>query len=138
MSDERHVIVPAGERRDGVIDSLSVLLRSLDGKLQVTIKRWKPKRSNQQNAYLWGAVYPTILHEAGLANQGWDADDLHEFFLIDAFGSEVIEGFGRKRQKPLRRSSGLSTTEFMDYIDHIQRFMAEKGVDIPSPNEAVT
>lgn len=70
----------------------------------------------------------------GEAMRGWTAADLHEFFLIDHFGSEVHELFGKKRLKPLRRSSRLSKMEFADYIDHIQRFMAERGVFIPDPD----
>lgn len=101
------------------------------GKWRLSVEPYKPRRSDNQNRYLWGVVYPTIIEKAQL--EGWDKDDLHEFFLIDHFGSEVIEGFGRKRHKPLKRSAKLSTTEFMDYIAHIQRFAAERGIVIPDP-----
>jgi hypothetical protein len=79
--------------------------------------------------------YPTILKEGGETLRGWEADDLHEYFLISHFGSEIIEGFGAKRHKPLKRSSKLSTTEFMDFVAHIQRKAAELGVYIEDPNE---
>lgn len=101
---------------------------------KITVCEWKRTRSNQQNAYLWSCVYPTILQHL----PGWDADDLHEFFLGEWSGWEVLEGFGRKRLRPVRRSSKLSTTEFMDFIDFIQRKMAERCIYVPDPNEEVS
>ena len=111
---------------------LSALPR--DQAWQLTIKEWKRTRSNDQNAYLWGVVYPTILQHL----PGWDADDLHEYFLGEHFGWSTLEGLGRKRLKPLRRSSKLSTTEFSDHVAFIQRAMAEKGIYVPDPNEEMT
>ena len=66
--------------------------------------------------------------------RGWTADDLHEYFLIEAFGSEVIEGFGRKRHKPIRRSSKLTKQEFSDYLSLIEAKCAELGIHIPEPS----
>ena len=62
-------------------------------------------------------------------------NDLHEYFLGEHFGWQTLEGFGRKRVKPLRRSSPLSKTEFVDFVDFIQRTMAGHGVYIPDPEE---
>jgi hypothetical protein len=76
-------------------------------------------------------VYPKILQHL----EGWDAEDVHEFCLGEWSGWEVMEGFGRKRLRPIKRSSKLSTVEFMDFVAHIQRTMAERGIDIPDPNE---
>jgi hypothetical protein len=114
---------------DRLVSFLSALLRDHD--VDVTVKRHRDRRSDQQNRYLWGAVYPAILKHL----EGWDAEDIHEFCLGEWSGWEILEGLGRKRMKPLRRSSKLSTTEFMDFVDHIQRTMAEKGIYIPDPNE---
>lgn len=100
---------------------------------RITIEPYVRRRSNSQNSYLWGVVYPTILLNGPL--DGWTGDDLHEFFLGEHFGWETVEGFGRKKLKPIRRSSRLSTVEFNEHVEFIQRFMAEKGVYIPDPNE---
>lgn len=130
-------ILPAKAPRDAVIAKLIRFAHQLDPEKawQFTCERYKRKRSHQQNAYLWGCVYPTILEAGGEALRGWTADDLHEFFLIEHFGSEEITGFGRRRLKPVKRSSRLSTVEFMEFVEFIQQFMAEKGVYIPDPNE---
>jgi len=84
----------------------------------------------EQNAYLWGCVYDTIL-ENGLKEQGWQKDDLHEYFLGEFHGWKTIEGFGRKRMKPVERSSGKSVSEFMEYLDFVIQKAAERGIYIP-------
>jgi hypothetical protein len=97
------------------------------------VKDKRPRRSDEQNRYLWSAVYGTILKHL----PGWSANDVHEYFLGEHFGWETLEGLGRKRLKPIRRSSRLSTTEFSDYVAFIQRTMAEKGVYVPDPGEVI-
>jgi len=118
------------ERITGFLSMLSQ-----DQSWQITVKRYVRKRSTAQNAYLWGVVYPTILKRGGEQLSGWTADDLHEYFLGEHFGWETLSGFGRKRMKPIRRSSKLSTLEFADYLAFIQRRCAELGIYIPDPNE---
>lgn len=108
-----------------VVGYLSAL--PTDKTFDVFVKERKRRRSNQQNAYLWGVCYATLLPHL----PGWDADDLHEYFLGEHFGWEVKTLFGRKRQVPIRRSSRLSKMEFVDFVDFIQRKAAEFGVVIP-------
>lgn len=104
-----------------------------DREWKVEVSEFKRTRSNEQNAYLWGVAYPAILKHL----PGWDADDIHEYCLGECFGWETLEGLGRRRLRPVRRSSRLSTTEFSDYVGHIQRTMAERGIDVPDPGETV-
>jgi hypothetical protein len=98
-----------------------------DKDFKVEISELKARRSEAQNAYLWGGVYPAIMAHL----EGWDADDVHEYFLGEHFGWETLSGFGKKRLRPLRRSSGLNKTEFATFIDFIQRRAAELGIVIP-------
>lgn len=100
---------------------------------RVEVSPHRTKRSDSQNAYLWGVVYRTILKSGELA--GWSNEDLHDYFLGEHFGWETLSGFGRKRLRPLRRSSKLSTVEFMDFVGFIQLKMAEVGIYVPDPNE---
>ena len=96
----------------------------------IEVKEQKGTRSNQQNRYLWGAVYPEIMKHL----HGWEAEDIHEYCLGECFGWETMTGFGRKRLRPLKRSARLSKTEFTDYIAFIQRRMAEHGIVVPDPD----
>jgi hypothetical protein len=102
--------------------------------LKVTLRKGG-RRSTEQNAYLWGCCYETIL-EHGLKEQGFEKEDVHEYFLGEYHGWETKELFGMKRKKPIERSSGKTKAEFADYIDFIHRKAAEMGVYIPSPEES--
>lgn len=130
-------IIAQGAHREGTSARIARILATLprEQAYRVEVHEHKETRSTQQNRYLFGVVYDTILREGGEAMRGWTRDDLHDFFLIDHFGSEVNELFGRKRHKPLRRSSRLSKQEFSDFIAHIQQFMAERSVFIPDPEQ---
>jgi hypothetical protein len=129
-------VIARGTPPDQIANAISNMVSRLDPaqSWQITVEAFKPKRSDQQNAFLWGVVYPSILEGGGEALRGWTTNDLHEYFLIEAFGSEVIEGFGRKRHKPLRRSSKLTKQEFSDYLAIIEAKCAELGIHIPEPN----
>lgn len=99
----------------------------------ISVEEWKKPRTNQQNAFLWGVVYPAILEAGGEALQGWNRDDLHEYFLGECFGWETLEGFGRKRVRPLKRSSRLNKQEFSDYLLFVETRCADMGIIIPEP-----
>jgi hypothetical protein len=129
---KQEVYIPAVEARAGAVERLGRVLLSLPlARYRVTIEEAKPTRSDPQNRYLWGAVYPTILAAGKL--DGWSANDLHEYLLGEHFGWELVEGFGRKRQRPVRRSSRLNKQEFSDYVAFIQQRMAEHGIFVPDP-----
>lgn len=121
--------IPKGGTLARVVAVLSAL--SKDKPLRVTIEELKRKRSDEQNRYLWGVVYKTLLDHL----PGWEAEDVHEYMLGECYGWETIEGMGKKRLKPIRRSSKLNKMEFADYIAFIQRKASELGVYIPDPSE---
>ena len=125
--------LPRNMDRSRVIQRVAGFLSQLDeGKAwTVEIKPVVRTRSGQQNRYLWGVCYPAILKHL----PGFTAEDVHDYCLGECFGWEVIEGFGKKRQRPIKRSAKLSTTEFMDYVADIQRRMAERGIYVPDPDE---
>ena len=126
--------LPAVESRAGAVERLGRVLLSLPlVRYRVTIEDAKPTRSDPQNRYLWGVVYPTVLGAGKL--EGGSANDLHEYLLGEHFGWELVEGFGRRRQRPVRRSSRLNKQEFSDYVAFIQQRMSEHGIYVPDPNE---
>jgi hypothetical protein len=131
---KQEIFIPAADSRAAIIERLGRTLMALPmARYRVEITEAKPKRSDPQNRYLWGVVYPTILQAGRL--DGWTADDLHDYLLGEHFGWELVEGFGKKRQRPVRRSSKLNKQEFMDYVAFIQQRMAEHGIYVPDPNE---
>ena len=129
-------IFPTGTPPEQIANAVLRMVSGLPNKpLAVTVELWKKPRTNQQNAYLWGVVYPAIMEGGGEALGGFTRDDVHEWLLGECFGWEVLEGFGRKRMRPLKRSSTLNKQEFRDYLTFIDTKCAEFGIVIPEPYE---
>lgn len=122
-------LLPKLLRREGQIDRIlqAIMALSNEHAYRVEIHEQKPKRSDSQNRYLWGVCYASLLQVL----PGWDADDVHDYMLGECFGWEVMEGLGRKRMRPIRRSSKLNKQEFTDFVDFIHRRAAQYGVVIP-------
>ena len=107
------VILPKLMPRDQAICRIVDTLEDLpvsEG-FRVEIHEHKATRTELQNNTLWW-IYDEILKRGGEAVGGYEKDDLHEFFLISHFGSQAKTVFGKKRLKPIRRSSRLSKMEF--------------------------
>lgn len=133
---EQSVILRRLMSRDGLIQRIGCVLLNLDvaEDWEVVIRPYRRKRSDPQNRYLW-SLYDYIIRTGGESMAGWTRDDLHDFFLINHFGGETKQLFGKRRITPVRRSSRLNKQEFTDYVESIMRFMAERGVYLPSPED---
>lgn len=94
----------------------------------------KSRRTNDQNALLW-ALYSDALKQGGETLGGWTTSDIHEYMLGEFFGWQVCEAFGRKRQKPARRSSRLAKMEFSDFVAFVVQRFAEHGIVLELPGE---
>jgi hypothetical protein len=126
-------IFPRGTKKEAIAQAVVLLIRDETIAWQVTVEPFKKPRTNQQNAYLWGVVYPTILEAGGETLRGWQADDLHEYFLGEIYGWETLDGMGRKRMKPVKRSSRMSRSDFMNFLEEISQRCANLGIVIPEP-----
>lgn len=123
------------ERAFRVIRSEYTVAGNMGKCIALTCEMHKPKRSDSQNKFLWSGIYGTILKEGGEALAGWTKEDLHDYFLGEWSGWDVIEGFGKKRMRPIRRSSNLNKQDFSDYVAFIQMKAAELGIFIPDPEQ---
>ena len=129
-------IIPKGSKPADVLRAVSLLVQDLspEKSWEITVKEVRPRRSDSQNAFLWGVVYPSLLEGAGEALRGFTASDLHEFMLGEMWGWETIEGFGRKRMRPVRRSHNMTKQEFSDFIGYIEQRALDMGIVIPEPS----
>lgn len=92
-------------------------------KVTMYVTNRKPKRSIQQNRYLWGVYYPLIAQETGQRNIEAMHRGFAEMFLSQ--GETVV--FGR-RVYVVKSSAALSKSEFSAFIMDIE---AETGVEAP-------
>jgi hypothetical protein len=129
-------IFPRGTTPDQLATAIARMVAKLDPakSYAVTVEEWRKPRSNQQNAYLWGVVYPMVLEAGGEALAGWTRDDLHEYFLGEVWGWETLEGFGKKRLRPLKRTSRMTAAEFTEYLHGIENRLMDLGIGpLPEP-----
>lgn len=130
------------QSRERVLARLETFLRGLSPTIVwvVEVKRFVKRRSNDQNAWLWGVAYKRLEEETGQ-----EADDWHEYMLGEWSGWETVAmptgrsgpSLDRRIERPRKRSSKLSTVEFNDYKSFIQRTAAQFGIDIPDPQESI-
>lgn len=126
-------VLPKDSRDSAIAKVTAFLAATLPGKsVRVTVEQASRKRSDEQNRYLWGVAYKTLEQATGQPAADW-----HEYALGEHFGWETGDYFGTKKLRPLRRSSKLSTVEFMEFVGFIQQRAAENGIYISDPNEGI-
>lgn len=105
-------------------------------RVTVTIEKYVKRRSNKQNAWVWGCAYELMLAESGyeLDELKEAKEALHYSLVKKCFGTHWD---GKVRDHvPNVRSSHLSTEEFSHYMEWLQRHAAQEWrTVIPSPNE---
>lgn len=116
--------------------------------LNVDCNPWKPSRSNEQNALLFGVIYPPIAQAMGYPVDG--DNGIHAFMCGTHFGwvdrpvpktprnPEGVASFpfrSTTRNEHGKRSV-LSKAEFSDFIATVERIAAQAGVFIPMEQAA--
>lgn len=91
----------------------------------IITNRW-PKRTNQQNKFLWSVVYPMVAAETGES----DIERLHTLFkaMFLTTGTHVVLG---RKIRMTKSTTELSVAEFCDYV---RKICAEVNC-IPPPSE---
>jgi len=105
----------------------------------IEISKASKKRSNNQNNWYYGVALPIIINSIeDTTGESYTKEDLHEFHLekvleatkvIKETLGETIITYSHKR------TSDMTTTEFMDFKNKIQIYWAERGINVPDPNQ---
>lgn len=93
----------------------------------VEIKKVNPRRSLQQNKYLY-----LLLGIAGM-EWGFSIDELK--ILWKRKISPSIFVYEKNKNKFLRSTADLTTKELTDAIEQLRKFSAEQGLYLPEPHE---
>lgn len=128
------------EKVNGVLHAKSLMLAlSLlaNGVYSITIKKVRKPRSNDQNGYLWGCVYPLILR--GLINAGWEFtcnEQVHEYFKKLFTSEQVINRDTGEIIEFPASTALMDTFTFKTYTDKLREYAFEYlGMDIPEPDK---
>ena len=99
-------------------------------KVTATLEKFKKERSKDQNAYYWAVIVKMISDETG-----YEKNEVHELLAAHFIGTKKIK-IGGLEKEVYKSTAKLTTTDFMGYIEEIQRWSAEKlNLYIPDPNE---
>jgi len=116
-----------------------------EGKYKLTIEKVYNRRSNPQNAYLWGVVYPLVkdgLIDAGFDEfkQDFDCEMTHELCKFRFLKKDIVNEDGEVIET-LGSTAKLTTVQFMEYLGNIQKWSSEYlqiFIPDPDPNYAET
>ena len=104
----------------------------------LTVHKKKNKRSNAQNAYYWGVVVPLVQEGVRDMGEKLTAEQIHEMLKRECLKGELVNTETGHIVNFARSTTGLTTVEFMDFVDDIHQFAAEfLNLQIPDPNEVL-
>jgi len=98
-------------------------LKTLNGFVNVIVRKPSSKRSTQLNKYYWGVVVKLLGNELGLT-----APEMHKDLKEQFIGLRKIDG-------DCLTSTKMSNKQFKDYLDEIKIFYAQQEIVIPDPND---
>ena len=105
----------------------SAYLATLQGEVDVVVRRPRKQRTSPQNKFLWGVVYALISEHTGFT-----LDEVHDAMRLMFLRDED------KSIPTLKSTTSLSVVEMSRYWEQIRLFAAEKlDLQIPDPNEVI-
>lgn len=110
--------------------------QSLDGVYQVVVKKVRKPRSNDQNGWLWGCIYPLLLE--ALINEGWEftsPEQVHEFFKSQMTADKVVNKHTGEIIEFPGSTAKMDTVTFSTYCEKLRDYAKEYlNIDIPDPD----
>ena len=118
----------------------SDLINQFEGQdIVISLSKEEKRRSNKQNDWYWGVAIPLIIQEIqNNTGEKYSKDDIHDWNMARAVKLQPIikEMFDETivvyKQK---KTSRMSTKEFSDFKEIIQKYWAEREIYISDPNE---
>ena len=112
-------------------------VQALDGIYLVEVKKVRKPRSNDQNGWLWGCIYPLMLD--AMVDAGWEftnTEQLHEFFKAQMTADEVVNRETGEIVKFPSSTSSMSTVDFSAYCEKLREYARDYlNVEIPDPDK---
>ena len=110
--------------------------QACDGMYKIEVKRMRKPRSNDQNGWLWGCIYPMLLD--ALLEAGWEfvsVEQVHEYFKgMLAKDSVVNRHTGEIVEFPTSTAT-MDTQTFSAYCEKLREYGREYlGIEIPDPD----
>ncbi len=109
---------------------LKEYIATLDGDVEVVIKKWRDNRSNNQNSYYHGVVVVLINEEMGDLTK----EETHQFLASKFLGKRmVVKG---EEYLFVPSTASLNTKDFELYLSQIRQWASmELNCFVPTPNQ---
>lgn len=124
---------------DGLFDLKPLytwFVQALNGTYQLEVKVVRRPRTNDQNGWLWGCIYPMLLD--ALLDAGWDfvsIEQVHEFFKAQMTADKVVNKHTGEIVSFPSSTATMDTLTFSTYCEKLREYGREfLGVDIPDPD----
>lgn len=103
----------------------------------VEIKAKRKKRSDDQNEWLWGCIYPMLLY--ALVSEGWEytsVDQVHEFFKNRFTTDKVVNKHTGEIVEFPSSTAAMDTVTFSAYCEHLRDYALNYlDLEIPDPDK---
>lgn len=106
---------------------------TLKGLVSIEVRQRKKKRTTPQNSLYW--LWITVIADYC----GYEPIEMHDTFK-SLFNNEIKHVANKqtgeiKMVRVTRSTTILGIAEFCDYMDSIERYAADLGITLPSPEE---
>lgn len=96
-----------------------------DCRCELTIRKARSKRSNNQNSYYWGICLPILGDYFG-----YDSEEMHEALKMKFLRRGACD------LETVTSTTKLNTSEFEEYLEKIRRWaLSDYNIVVPLPNE---
>lgn len=128
------------QKEDGRCD-LSKLFEHLnilaDGFYRIEVRKIRKKRTLDQNAWLFGCIYPMLLK--ALNDEGWEfvtTQQVHEFFKSMLGKEKFINKHTGEIVEIPQSTAEMNTVQFATYCEELRNYRREYlNIEIPEPNK---
>ena len=108
-----------------------------DGIYIVSVTKSRRGRTNNQNEWLWGCVYPLLLE--GLLDAGWEfttVEQVHEYFKAMLANEVVVNRDTGEVVEIPKSTAQMDTVQFSSYVQKLRDYASEYlNVEIPEPDK---
>lgn len=134
-------VLEGGKLPEGIKQNLLTLLPPLAGKeVYLTIEEKKDTSSDRQRRYYFGVIVPAYQEYFAGLGQHYDKDNLHDAMMrnIGGFNNPFVNPFTGDEDQGRMSYNELAKIQVEGYHELCRVWLAEKGIQIPLPNEDLT
>lgn len=128
------------EKLNGIFDLKPLyewFKQTCDGIYRIEVKKIRKPRSNDQNGWLWGCIYPMLLD--ALLEAGWEfvsVEQVHEFFKAQVANDKAVNRHTGEIVEFPTSTATMNTVQFSSYCEKLREYGREfLGIEIPDPDQ---